>query len=134
MVKIKFFKTILAILVCAGFALTYVHQEVEIVKQSLTLNKNRRNVTLLLDQYRSLVYNLSRLESPKRIEERLSRDEIILCMPKIDNIRRVERINLVYSEGQEGADRKETFLARVFDRFSTKAEAKVINTSLKPKL
>ena len=124
MAKIKFFKTITLILVFTVVAVTYVHQQVEIFKTSLIINKNRTEVSFLLDQYRSLVYNLSRLESPDRIEKALFANEITLCMPKTDNIRRVDVIHV--DETTEGT--RESFLARVFDRFSTKAEAKVITS------
>lgn len=76
MIKTNFFKNIIVILLLGTFALLYVHHEVETVKTSVLINKNRQELTLLLDQYRSLVYNLSRLESPKRIED------IFLCKRK----------------------------------------------------
>ena len=126
MVESRFFRNMLCIILCAVSALFYVHQEVEIVKTGLRINKNRREVSFLLDQYRSLVYNLSRLESPKRVEDTLSESEIMLCMPKIKNIRRFDKINPAYSEEGQGEKGKESLLVRIFDRFSTKAEAKVI--------
>lgn len=106
----------ICILLCGIFALFYVHQEVEIVKTSFLINKHHRQVTLLLDQYRSLVYNLSRLESPKRIEDTLCINEITLCMPPTENIRRFG----------EKIETKQSFLASIFDRFSTEAEAEVV--------
>lgn len=126
MIKSRFFKNIICIILCAVSALFYVHQEVEIVKKGLCINKNRREVSFLLDQYRSLVYNLSRLESPKRVEDALSESEIMLCMPKIENIRRFDRMDKVYDEDSQSKKGKESLLVRIFDRFSTKAEAKVI--------
>ncbi|UCD55562.1 MAG: hypothetical protein JSV93_01835 [Candidatus Omnitrophota bacterium] len=77
--NIKFFRSVIGILLCAMFALFYVHQEIEVVKTSLLINQHRHQLTLLLDQYRSLVYNLSRLESPKKIEETLYVNKITLC-------------------------------------------------------
>ena len=124
MAKTKFFKIIAGIFLCFLFAITYVHQEVEIVKTSLNVNEKRREVSFLLDQYRSLVYNLSRLESPQRIESRLSNNEIVLCMPSTNNIHRVDRINIAERNARRHVNTKESFLARVFDRLSTKAEAK----------
>jgi len=123
MTKIKFFKILTSILACSAFALLYVHQEVEIVRTSVLINKNRRDVSFRLDQYRTLVYNLSRLESPKRVEDTLSVNEIVLCMPRLENKRSLSQIELAYSEE---APKKESLLARMFDRLSTKAEAKVV--------
>jgi len=110
-------------MLCAVLALLYVHQEVEIVKTSFRINKQFRKVSFLLDQYRSLVYNLSRLESPKGIEDRLSINEIVLCMPKTENIRRPAETKLVYSEEALSPGQKQSFLGRLFDSFSTRAEA-----------
>ena len=84
----KFLKIIISIILCAGTALFYAHQQVELVKTSFLINKHDREVSLLLDQYRGLVYNLSRLELPGRIENTLSVKEITLCMPKKKNIRK----------------------------------------------
>ncbi|MBL7155606.1 MAG: hypothetical protein ISS90_00495 [Candidatus Omnitrophica bacterium] len=126
MAKIRFFKIISSILLCAIFALGYVHQEIEIVKTGFNINKHRHEVSFLLDQYRSLVYNLSQLESPRRIEDTLCVNKIALCVPEADNIRRFDRVDLAYrNENVESAER-EFFLVRFFDRFSAKAEAKVV--------
>jgi len=92
--KTKFLRTIAGIMTCAVFALFYAHQQVELVQTSFLINKHRGEVTLLLDQYRSLVYNLSRLESPGRIEETLSAREIALCVPKKKNIRQNQNLKL----------------------------------------
>jgi len=123
MTKLKFPKILFSILMLTAFCLYYVHQEIEIVKTSFNINKNRKHLSFLLDQYRSLVYNLSRLESPERIENALSENEIVLCMPKTRDIRRFESENLA---GNRKKEEKPSFLASVFDRFSTKAEALVV--------
>lgn len=78
----RFVKTVINILVCAVFALFYVHQKVEIVKMGFCVDGHRQELTLLLDQYRSLVYNLSRLQSPKSIEDTLYVNKITLSMPQ----------------------------------------------------
>ena len=123
MTETKFLKTIVGILLCATFALFYAHQEVEIVKAGLLINKNRYEVSLLLDQYRSLVYNLSRLESPERVEKALFANEISLSMPSVRKTHGFGRGRLAEEVRPK---RKESFLARLFDRFATKAEAKVV--------
>lgn len=123
MAETRFLKTITGILLCAMFALFYAHQEVEIVKAGLHINKNRYEVSLLLDQYRSLVYNLSRLESPERVENTLFANEISLSMPSVRKTRGFGRRRLAKEVEPE---RKESFLGRLFDRFATKAEAKVV--------
>ncbi len=94
MAKTKFVRTIAGIVLSAAFALFYAHQQVELVKTSFLINKHDREVTLLLDQYRGLIYNLSRLELPGRIENTLSVKDITLCMPKKKNIRQKQNLKL----------------------------------------
>jgi len=124
--KIRFFRSISTIILCLVLTLCYVHQEIEIVKTGFNISTHKKKVSLLLDQYRSLVYNLSRLESPKRIEDTLCTNEIVLCMPKVENIKRFDRIDLAYTRQSRQPDRKKTFWGDIFDRFSIKAEAKVV--------
>lgn len=106
------------------FALAYVHQEIENVKTSFLINKHRGEVSLLLDQYRSLIYNLSRLESPRRIEDRLCLNEIALYAPLSEMKYYASGYNANYHEKNED-EPKASLVARIFDRLHTKAEAKV---------
>lgn len=76
--NIRFFKAITGIMLCAIFALFYVHQKVEVFKISFLINKHHQQISFLLDQHRSLVYNLSKLKSPKRVEDTLYVNEINL--------------------------------------------------------
>ena len=124
MTEIRFFKTISCIILVAIFALFYAHLQVEIVKTSLVINEHRSDVSFLLDQYRTLVYNLSQLESPKSIEDTLCFNEIVLAMPKRSNAARLDRVDLAYT--REKPKVNNTFLAKLFDRFSVKAEAEVV--------
>ena len=126
MTNTRFFKTLTCILICATFALCYVHQEISIVKTGLLINKHRGELSFMLDHYRSLVYNLSQLESPKRIEDMLCVNEITLCMPEAENIRQFGEIGFAYAGENEKAASEPSFLARIFDRFSAKAEAEVV--------
>ena len=122
--RTSFFNIIAGSLLCASCALMYVHQEVEMVKTGFHINKNRQSLTLLLDQYKSLVYNLSRLESPGTIEDALSLNDIRLCMPAVNNVHHFVRGNIVLSDGSAATEGKKSFLANLFDRFPAKAEAK----------
>src|SRR3990167_2622979 len=98
MAQSRFFKTIFCITVLILVSLCYVHQEIEIVRTGFSINKSRKEASFLLDQYRSLVYNLSQLQSPKRIEDTLCVNEITLCMPKLENVQHMARVDLAYKE------------------------------------
>ena len=126
MTKIIFVNIIIGILLFTTLALLYVHQEISIVKTSFLINKHRDELSFLLDRYRCLVYNLSQLESPKRIEDTLCVNEITLCVPKAENIRRLNRVD--FAQGPKGTEQpaRASFLGHMFDRFAAKAEAKVV--------
>lgn len=126
MAKIGFFRTITVILLCAVFALLYAHQEIEIVKTSFSINEHRQELSFLLDQHRTLVYNLSRLELPERIEDTLCTNEIALSMPKIGNVRRFDGMVAAYGGEKPQPQTGKSVLASIFDRFTVKAEAEVV--------
>ena len=50
-------------------ALLYVHQQVQLLKISYTININEKKLMTLLDQNRSLVYNIAKLKSPVNLEK-----------------------------------------------------------------
>jgi len=124
MVNTRFFKHIFFIITCGALALMYVHQEVEIVKTSYAIDSHRKNLSTLLNQHRSLVYNLSRLGAPKRIEDNLKLNEIVLCMPTKDNVLYASSEADVYRQ-DEAQNKASSHLAKVLDTFTAKAEAKV---------
>ncbi|OGW75438.1 MAG: hypothetical protein A2Z72_06485 [Omnitrophica bacterium RBG_13_46_9] len=126
MTKLRFSHSLIIILSCGILALGYVHQEIEILKTGFLISKRHCELSFLLDQHRSLVYNLSQLETPKRIEDTLCVNEIVLCMPRTENMRRIENTVMAESEEKVKAGYKESFLAKMFDRVSAKAEAKVV--------
>ena len=124
MVNTRFLKHIFCIIACGAMALMYVHQEVEIVKTSYTINAHRRSLSFLLDQNRGLVYNLSRLGAPKRIEDNLKMNEVVLCMPTKDNVLYLGTGESAY-EQNDVTKSLSSHLAKVLDTFTAKAEAKV---------
>ncbi|MBL7158260.1 MAG: hypothetical protein ISS91_02005 [Candidatus Omnitrophica bacterium] len=124
MVNTRFLKHIFCIIACGAMALIYVHQEVEIVKTSYAINEHRRSLSFLLDQHRGLVYNLSRLGAPKRIEDNLKLNEVVLCMPTKDNVLHLDPGESVYRQNDR-ATKPSSHLAKVLDTFTAKAEAKV---------
>jgi len=126
MLKLRFINIFGLMVICAVISLFYVHLETEIVKTSFLINKHNKKLAFLLDQHRSLVYNLSQLESPNSIEEALCTNEIVLCMPRADNIRRFYGAGRAAGENHAGAKSRDSFFIRLLDRFSTKAEAKVV--------
>lgn len=50
-------------------ALLYVHQQVQLVKISYTIEANEKDVATLLDQNKALMYNINKLKSPVSLEK-----------------------------------------------------------------
>ncbi|MEA3489139.1 MAG: hypothetical protein U9R44_02205 [Candidatus Omnitrophota bacterium] len=57
-------------------AIGFVHQRVEIVKTGYGLQKSRKYLSCLVDQNSRLMYDLSRLESPRYLLASLDYEEI----------------------------------------------------------
>ena len=51
-------------------ALLYVHQQAQLLKISYIIEANERQLASLLDQNRTLVYNITKLKSPVSLEKR----------------------------------------------------------------
>jgi len=63
-------------------ALLYIHQHIEIIKLNYILQSNETEVAQLLDQNKSLMYNIEQLESPYFLEARLESQEEAFTMPE----------------------------------------------------
>lgn len=101
-------------------AVVYVHQRVEIVKTGYALEENRKHLSYLVDQNSKLMYNLSKLESPRYLLASLNGEEV-----RFANRRRGQ------SPGSQAAhaglvsdDVREGFIGKIFDFFHLSAEAK----------
>ncbi len=55
-------------------ALGYVHQQIELVRINYTINRNRSNLAVLLDQNSTLLYNIVNLQTPFYLEKSLEAD------------------------------------------------------------
>lgn len=56
-------------------ALAYVHQQVELLRISYTIDNNRDSLSDLLDQKSSLMYNVAAFQTPRYLESVLARDD-----------------------------------------------------------
>ncbi len=71
---------LIAIIVTA-LALGYVHQRVEQLRINYTINRNRDNLSILLDQNSTLMYNVVSFQSPFYLEQSLSAKEVSVEIP-----------------------------------------------------
>lgn len=116
--------------VIAGAALTallYVHQQIELVKLSYSLELQEKTLKDVLDRNEGLSYNVDYLEAPNRLEEALLEKRIEVAFPKRGHVVRLASSN--YS----GKDRY-VFYPKVtkahnifgfFDLLTPKAEAQI---------
>jgi|GEM_PF-1133398 len=63
-------------------ALLYVNQQVQLLKISYSINTNEKEVTRLLDQNRSLVYNVTKLKSPVYLDNKFLASKKDFAIPQ----------------------------------------------------
>ena len=97
----------------------YVHQHVEIYKAGYALQQDRKKLSCLVDRNSDLMYNLSKMETPKYLLASLGALDIQFGGHKR------EKANAYSIAGlYDGTDRyEEAFAERVLDIFTTTAEA-----------
>ncbi|MBI4335397.1 MAG: hypothetical protein HY589_01935 [Candidatus Omnitrophica bacterium] len=66
----RIYKFSITLTVITLLALLYVHQQVELLKISYGINTNEKETARLLDQNRSLMYNMTRLKSPVNLDKK----------------------------------------------------------------
>jgi len=71
---------LIAVLLTA-VALGYVHQQVELLRINYSINHNKDNLSVLLDQNSALMYNVTNLQFPLYLEEELAAKEVNLEVP-----------------------------------------------------
>ena len=98
----------------------YVHQRVEIIKAGYSREENRRQLSRLVDQNSKLMYNLSKLESPRNLLSSIDSGRIVFAGQRSQQrgsyvLARRDHANVEFVDG---------FIGRVMDVFTEKAEAK----------
>ena len=111
---------IIAGLVITVMAVGYVHQQVEIVKTGYSLQKNRKHLSYLVDQNSKLMYNLSKLESPRNLLTSLNGEEIEFASNKIRRTNSYQIAQVTLSD----TDTSQNIIGKLLDLFTANAEAK----------
>lgn len=109
-----------------ALALLYVHQQVELVKLSYTMDIKERNLEHMLDRKDGLRYNIKSLEGPSRLEKVLLSRKIDIAFPKRGQIVAVggAPINPRIMEPLKAAGiEKKAIYLRVFEFLGLRAEA-----------
>lgn len=103
-----------------AMAVGYVHQRVEIIKAGYGLQENKKYLSQLVDQNSKLMYNLSKLESPRSLLTLLDTEKIEFATHRSGNSER----NLLLCAGFKDENAAERLVGRFLDIFTVKAEAK----------
>jgi len=65
-----------------SIALLYVHQNYMIIESNYSIKKYERQLCRLLDRNRKLMYNVTALESPRVLEEKLKSHGVKYVIPR----------------------------------------------------
>jgi len=101
-------------------AMGYVHQKVEIIKAGYELQKSRKHLTDLVYQNSALMYNLSKLESPRSLLTYMDGDEIEFAKSRAPRTRMFDIARL----GRDDEAASGGLFSRFFDLFTPSAEAR----------
>ena len=116
----RMYKVLTYALITTLLAVCYVHQRVELVKSGYDLQKKRTYLSYLADQNSQLMYNLSKLESPRHLLASLDGDEIEFANTRS---RKAESY-LVASKLESGGSPNAGFVSKFLDLFTINAEAR----------
>jgi hypothetical protein len=86
------FRGLIIISTVTLIALVYVHQQVELVKLSYSIDYKEKVLKDVLDRKESLEYNIANLEDPTRLESILLAKNIDISFPKKDHVFKVAKI------------------------------------------
>ena len=100
-------------------AIGHVHQRVEVVKAGYELQKSRESLADLVDQNSKLMYNLSKLESPRYLLASLNAEEIEFARK-----RRTNNYKVAYAQDDSEVS-GESFINKVLNIFNFRSKSKM---------
>ena len=87
----RLFRSIASIAVLTLVALVYVHQQVELVKLSYSIESKEKKFKEMLDHKERLDYNINNLEDPSRLEQILMSKNIAVAFPGKYNVVKIAK-------------------------------------------
>ena len=103
----RLFRSIASIAVVTIAALVYVHQQVELVKLSYSIESKEKKLKDMLDHKERLDYNINNLEDPARLEKILMSKNIDVVFPGKYNVVKVVKVTTGSAEDRlRSRDRK----------------------------
>lgn len=124
----KLLKTLTLISMFTLIAVIYVHQQVELVKLSYSIECKEKKVKDMLDRKDRLGYNINNLEAPYRLEQALISKKVDFVFPKKANVVKVAGLKRNPSREEKirasGLERKFNLFG-ISEFLSPRAEAQV---------
>ncbi len=122
----RLLKSLTLISIITLVALIYVHQQVELVKLSYSIEHKEKKLKDILDRKESLGYNVNNLEAPLRLEQALLSKNVEITFPRRANVVKIARLKY-NSRGSEairsiGLERKFNLFG-ITEFLSPRAEA-----------
>ena len=124
----RFFKSLTYVLFITAMAVFYVHQQVELVKLSYSIDYKEKRLKDMLDRNEYLGYNIDNLEAPSRLEQVLVARKMDIAFPKKDHVYRMAKSGPSAKDmGRQGkiVSEKHGNILNVLEFFSPRAEAQV---------
>jgi hypothetical protein len=116
----KLYRVILGGIIVTVIAIGYVHQRVEIVKAGYGLQKNRVHLSYLVDQNSKLMYNLSKLESPRYLLASLNGSDVEFAKNRAVQVNSYQLARADFDNDSAS----ESFIGKFLDLFTLSAEAR----------
>ena len=116
----RIYKILFTGIIITVLSIGYVHQRVEIIKTGYSLQKSRKYLSYLVDQNSKLMYNLSKLESPRNLLTSMDGEEIEFACSRTPGSDRYQVARVDAGDGGAG----DSFIGKFLDLFTVNAEAK----------
>jgi len=121
----RFAKSIIPVIIFTVASLVYVHQQVELVKLSYSMERKEKVLNEILDRNDQLSYNIQNLESPSRLERVLVSKNINITFPRKGHVLKMAKPVIIYRAQdirQVGLEKKVNIFG-FLDFFVPRAEA-----------
>lgn len=97
-----------------------VHQRVETVKAGYELQESHKYLSYLIDRNSRLMYDLSKVQSPRYLLASLSGEDIVFASRRAGLMNSYRSVHA----GYDADEKDEGIVSRIFDLFTVSAEAR----------
>lgn len=120
----KIYKFLIILTIVTAIMLGYVHQKIELLKVSYSIEERREDLVKLLDQNNFLLYNLIALKSPYNLEQLLSAKNATFELPTPHQFVRINQPQ--FERELSGWEKVRVAFANIF-ALNSNAEAGMVN-------